>query len=67
MCAGQFAQLLVNIRKMKYILGQKLGMSQMFDKNGKLLAVKEGKRKESVSIVKHVKHINQFDFATLLL
>ena len=32
-----FAQLLVN--KMKYILGHKLGMSQMFDKNGKLTPV----------------------------
>jgi len=34
-CAGQFAQLFV----MKYILGQKIGMSQMFDKNGKLTPV----------------------------
>jgi len=32
-----FAQLLVN--KMKYILGKKLGMSQMFDKNGKMTPV----------------------------
>jgi large subunit ribosomal protein L3 len=39
---GQFAQFLVNktkVKEMKYILGKKIGMSQMYDKNGRLTPV----------------------------